>query len=55
LESVRIIALVIYKVAQRNLAQDMLTFTEMFSVLALLFHELEFTAQREERSCSRPA
>ena len=50
LESVRIIALAISKVAQSNLAQDMLIFSEMNSVLALLFHKVESTARREARS-----
>jgi hypothetical protein len=46
---VKIIALAIFMVAQRNLAQDMLTFQAMNSVLALIFHKVEFPARREKR------
>ncbi len=43
------IALAISKVAQLNLAQDMLIISEMNSVLALIFHKVESTARREGR------
>ena len=49
LESVRIIALAISKVAQSNLAQDMLILSGMNSVLVLTFHNAESTALREKR------
>jgi hypothetical protein len=55
LESVRIIALAIFRVDQSNLAQDMLTFSEMNSVLALPFYKVESAARREARSYPRSA
>jgi hypothetical protein len=50
LEWLRIIVLAISKVAQSNLAQDMLTISEMNSVLSLIFHKVEFPVRRAKRS-----